>query len=314
MKKVLVTGGCGYLGARFCLYLANNGYAVTSLCHSKAPEDKNWLAKMESVIIGDVTDEKFLYVLAQNEFDIIVHLVSLDQKQSNTNPILATTVNITPVWSLLDLFHKKGLKKFIYLSTSQVYGNLLDEHVNEDQNPSAQNYYALTHQVGEVICEYYNRNSKVDCSIVRLSNSYGAPIFIKNNCWGLVINELCKMAYTQKKIILQSDGSPLRDFIHGNDVCLGIKAIIETSEKHLIYNLNSGVTLSIMDIAKKIKIIFAKRYDKQIEIDTIKTNSNIKPVKYKLDNNLIHSIGFEQQWNLERGINDLFDFLEKNNE
>ncbi|MFV5694920.1 NAD-dependent epimerase/dehydratase family protein [Flavobacterium sp. LB3P122] len=311
MKKILVTGGSGYIGARLCLHLANKGYAVTPLCHSKIPEDENWVSKMDSVIVGDVRDEKFLSELAENKYDVLIHLVSLDHNQSNGTPSNVSSVNITPVWSLLDIFSKKGLQKFLYFSTAQVYGTLQEEAVTEVRKTNTQNAYGLTHHIGEIICEYYNRVSSAECCVVRLSNSYGAPIFNENNCWWLVINDLCKMAFTQKEIVLQSDGTPLRDFIHGWDVCRGVEAIIETSEPHLTYNLSSGSTLSIMEIALKIKEIYANRYGEKLLISSaINTNKN-RQQRYLLDNSLLLSIGFEPKWTLESGINDLFDFLEK---
>lgn len=314
MKKVLITGASGYIGSRLCLHLADQGYAVTALCHSKVPNNENWVAKMVNVIVGDVRDEKFLTDLAASKFDVIVHLVSLDHHQSNGSPAEVSAVNITAVWSLLDIFAKQGLKKFLYFSTAQVYGSLNNEVVTELRNTNAQNAYGLTHNIGEVLCEHYNRTTDVDCRIVRLSNSYGAPIFEENNCWWLVINDLCRMAYVQKEIVLQSDGSPLRDFIHGWDVCIGVQAILETSQEQMTYNLSSGNTISIMEIAKKIRDVFKNRYNIELPITAPEPKSDIKTTKYLVDNSLICSIGFKPKWSLEAGINDLFDFLEQNNE
>lgn len=311
-KKILITGGSGYIGARLCLHFANEGYAVTSLCHSKIPSDQDWVSKMEKVIIGDVRDELFISELAEDNYDVVVHLVSLDHHQSNSSPTFVSTVNIIPVWSLLDIFSKQALKKFIYFSTAQIYGALSDEQVLENQILKPQNPYGLTHQIGEVLCDYYNRNSSVDCSVIRLSNSYGAPLFEENNCWWLVVNDLCQMAYRKKEITLQSDGSPLRDFIHGWDVCSGVQAVIETNDKHLIYNLSSGKTLSILAIAEKVKEVYLHRYGVELIITKAKSeNNNVKKTAYKIDNSLIFGIGFEPKWSLEMGINDLFDFLEE---
>jgi UDP-glucose 4-epimerase len=309
-KRILVTGGGGYIGARLCLHLANEGYSVTSVCHSKVPSDNSWTSKMEKVITGDIRDEKLISELANSNYDILIHLVSLDHRQSNSSPEFVSSVNITPVWSLLDIFSKQNLNKFIYFSTAQVYGNLSNQQVLETHPLRPQNPYGLTHQIGEVLCDYYNRNSVIDCSVIRLSNSYGAPLFEENNCWWLVINDLCKMAYDKKEIVLQSDGSPLRDFIHGWDVCRGIQTILEAKESHLTYNLSSGITLSIMEIAQKIKTVFENRYGTKLSIKAAEGKSNITKSVFEIDNSLIRSIGFYPKWSLEDGINDLFNYLE----
>jgi len=311
-KKVLVTGGSGYIGARLCLHLALQGYSVTPVCHSKLPADNDWIAKMDRVVIGDITDEKFIYQLAEENFDAIIHLVSLDHHQSNGSPLSVSSVNITPVWSLLDIFSKKGLSKFLYFSTMQVYGAIQHEVVTELERTNTQNAYGLTHNIGEVICEHYNRISTIQCRVIRLSNSYGAPIFADNNCWWLVINDLCRMAFLEKKIVLQSDGSPLRDFIHGWDICGAVEAILETDSNHSVYNVSSGLTLSIKEIAIKIQRIFLERYNMTLEIISAKPDKKMKPLLYKIDNSRLLSIGFKIKWSLEAGINELFDSLERN--
>lgn len=311
-KKVLITGASGYIGSRLCQYLADNQYHVTALCRSLEVLNEEWIAKMDNVIIGDIRDDKFINELALNKFQILIHLVSLDHHQSNSNPSYVTDVNVKPVWSLLDVFSKVGLEKFIYFSTIQVYGSITNGIIDENKNLAPVSPYGFTHSLGEYICDYYNRTTNVACRIVRLSNSYGAPIFEKNNCWWLVINDLCKMAYFQNEIVLQSDGAPLRDFIHGWDVCSAVKSIIETDEEFTTYNVSSGNTISIIEIALKIKEVYFDRYGKKLEIKK-KLGSNEEKPRYKIENSLIKGIGFKPKWNLEMGINDLFDFLENNN-
>lgn len=314
MKKVLVTGGNGYIGARLSIYLANKGYSVTPLCYPEKPSDLDWLSKMDQILVGDIRDENFLVEISENKYDVIIHLVSLDHNQSNGSPSFVSTVNISPVWSLLDIFSKKGLCKFIYFSTMQIYGVLTAEIVTEEKETATLNAYALTHNIGELICNHYNRISNTDCRVVRLSNSYGAPIFDENNCWWLVINDLCKNAYLNKEIVLQTDGTPQRDFIHGWDVCNAVQKIIETSNSATIFNVSSGKTLTIMDIALKIQQVYKDIYHEVLPIKALRLNTNLVSGTYTIDNSLIRSIGYESQWTLEQGIADLFNYFEKYNE
>lgn len=313
VKKILVTGGNGYIGSRLCLHLADQGYSVTPLCYPQAPADDTWTSKMDKVVVGDVRDEALLTELAESGYDIIIHLVSLDHRQCGENPVFVASVNVTPVWSLLDIFSKKGLQKFVYFSTVQVYGKLPVEKITERHQPRPENAYGLTHLIGEQVCEFYNRTTSVDCRVVRLSNSYGAPIFIENSCWWLVVNDLCRQAYLEKKIVLQSDGTPLRDFIHGWDVCQAVERVIATDYTDFMYQISSGRTLTIWEIACLVQDRYLKRSGLNIPVlrkgDTPVEVGN----RYCIDNSQLLSIGFKPEWTLERGIDDLFNFLERNN-
>lgn len=313
-RRVLVTGGNGYIGSRLSLHLAQGGYAVTPLCFPSAPNDTQWTSLMESVVVGDIRDGQLIERLAGQGFDVVVHLVSLDHHQSAGDPSFVASVNITPTWSLLDAFSKAGLCKFVYFSTMQVYGVLPAINVTENYIPQTSNAYALTHHLGEELCRHYNRNSGTQCRVVRLSNSYGAPIFMENNCWWLVINDLCRMAIKDKRIALLSDGSPRRDFIHGWDVCRAVESIISTDSPYDTYHVSSGITLTLMEIAHRVRDIYVERYGLSLEITapvSVQRDSDDNG-RYTIDNSRLVSIGFSPQWDLDKGINDLFDFLEHN--
>lgn len=314
--NILVTGGNGYLGSRLSLYLADTGYAVTPLCYPSAPKDAEWCSKMVRIAVGDVRDENFLRELAwDGNFDTVVHLVSLDHRQSAGNPAFVAGVNITPTWSLLDLFSKAGLKKFVYFSTMQVYGTLPSENITEQHPAQTRNAYALTHLIGEQLCDHYNRTSGTQCRVVRLSNSYGAPVFMENNCWWLVVNDLCRMAYREQKIVLQSDGTPRRDFIHGWDVCRAVERIIATDAPHTLYHISSGTTLTIMEIAQTVQSVYAERYSRTIPVEAAAASAvAAADGRYIIDNSLLRSIGYAPEWDLKRGIHDLFDYLERHDD
>ena len=164
------------------------------------------------------------------DFDIIINLVSLDHHKSQLNPDLVSSINVLPTWNLLERFTKKKLNKFIYFSTTQVYGDLSSESITENKSMNPINYYGLTHSLSEIICNYFNSNSSTECINIRLSNGYGSPVLKNNNCWDLAINNFCKTAVENGKIIIKSDGTPMRDFIHLSDIEKAIEVIIESKK------------------------------------------------------------------------------------
>ena len=82
-----------------------------------------------------------------------------------------------------------------------------NEIITEDNSPAPLNIYGLTHFLSEDICSYYNVNTETKCINVRLSNSYGSPVFNENSCWWLVVNDLCKSAFLKNKILTNNNAN-----------------------------------------------------------------------------------------------------------
>ena len=324
MIKVLVAGGCGYLGARLSKHFAENGYGVTVFDSFDPSEYYQWTSLMEEIIVGDIRDEATISKLAKKEYNAVIHLVSLDHHKSEDSPNLVSSINVMPTWNLLDKFAKKGLKKFIYFSTVQVYGKIAGEIITENRIPSPQNAYGLTHLLSENICNYYNRKTDTVCMNIRLSNSYGGPVFEENNCWWLVINDLCKTAFEKGEIKLLSDGSPQRDFIHSSDICKAVEMLITSEDISMlrdnIFHIASGNTLTILELAHEVKKVFNNRYQKDIPIilpnNLISEGLDDNIDKFVLSTKNMEHLGFRPKTDLIAGIDEVFSYLEnrdKNN-
>ena len=321
MKKILITGGCGYLGARLCKHLATEGYRITAFDGYDPSAHTQWVSLMDEVVVGDIRDESTISDLADRNFDVVVHLISLDHHKSDSSPNFVSSINVMPTWNLLEHFTKNGLEKFIYFSTIHVYGNLPKETITEDYPLQPMNTYGLTHLLSENICNYYNDKTETDCINVRLSNSYGSPIFKENNCWWLVINDLCKTAIEKNEIRLQSDGSPQRDFIHGDDVARAIEVLIKPKKNNgnNIFHIASGETLTILELAYKVKTVFAQGYKKDIKIILPDNSTSEYPDpdsskdidRYIISTNRLKKLGFKQGLDLEFGIDEIFNYLKK---
>lgn len=316
--KIVVTGGTGYIGARLCKYLADKGEEVIPVCFSSVPENKDWTAKMFAILKADLRQEETIAKIAALNSDVIIHLVSLDHHASEKEPGLVNEVNVLPTWRLLDACTKNGLTKFIYFSTIQVYGKLPNAIIDENYPVNTLNTYGLTHLLSEQICDHYNRKTATNVISVRLSNSYGDPIFQENNCWWLAINDLCKNAFINKEIRLLSDGTPQRDFIHGNDVCKAIYCLINTDVKLInnTYHISSGETVTLMELAQIIKKEFQLRYNQSLPIVNPEgiineKNFNFFLEKYTIDNNKLQTLGYFPDYSLIQGVNELFSYLEK---
>jgi|TARA_B100002003_G_C14115531_1_gene536563 UDP-glucose 4-epimerase len=323
LKKILIIGACGYLGARLSKYLAEKGCGVTAFDSYNPSHYKEWTSLMDEVIVGDIRDENTISDLVNINIDVVIHLISLDHHKSEDDPNFVSSINVMPTWSLLDEFTKNGLKKFIYFSTIHVYGNLPKTIIREGQAPKPINAYGLTHLLSENICNYYNEKTETECINIRLSNSYGRPVFSENNCWWLAINDFCRTALGKSEIKLLSDGSPQRDFIYSTDVCRAVEIIINAENKNLqenIFHISSGNTYSILEIAYFIKDIYEGRYQEELNIILPEKTTLLSPdefskkEKFLIDNEKIRSLGFVPKTELKTGVNKVFDYLDKTHE
>jgi len=317
MKRILITGGNGYIGARLSYELSNLGHQVSLLCYPNIPDDQNWLDVMDSVFVGDITESEVVNSLTDSNYDLLIHLVSLDQYQSDANPVLVNNVNVLPLWNLLHSFNTKGnLSRCIYMSTVQVYGQILGRLVTEETPILPVNSYALTHKLCEDICNYFNQISPIECISLRLSNSYGQPVLKNTSCWGLVVNDLCRQAYINNKIVVLSDGTPERDFIHFSDIVKAFKLLIDSNElPYKTFNLCSGKTYTIFELARIISEGYNLKYNKDIRVHI---NSQAKKVstdtvvhqKTVWSNQRLMDLGYISSMSLFNGIVSLFDYFD----
>jgi len=315
--KVVITGASGYIGARLSLFLSSIGHDVTAVCSKKIPQKKGWTEIISKFIIGDIRDSKTIDAICNEKADAIIHLISLDHHDSEGNPDFVSQVNVQSTWNLLDKNVANELKKFIYFSTIHVYGKNQLGSVKETQNVTPFNVYGLTHALSEEICNYYNRKTNIACTNIRLSNSYGEPVFFDAKCWSLIVNDLTKSAFVNKRITLKSDGSAIRDFIHFSDVCKGVEILLldENSRTENTMHFSSSNSITMLDVAVAVKEVYKQKYNEDVPIFINENEEWVAAKKTteganEISNSLAKKSLIDFKKELKDGINDLFIYLE----
>lgn len=319
-KRILVIGSGGYIGSRLCHFLHSCGHEIIGLFSSKPKNQKKWANFISRFIIGDIRHKNTIQKIGSCEAHIIIHLVSLNHHDSEKDIDNTFNVNIKPILNILSSssISNSCIEKFIYFSTVQVYGNVLNGEIKENQKLMPHNIYGLTHQLGEEICNYYN-NKNINCFNIRLSNCYGHPLFTNKNCWDLVINNLAKSAFENKKIVLKSDGNVFKDFIHFSEICNFINLLIKLkSFEQNTFNLTSSKTISLIEVANKVKKVYFKKYNIEIPIYINSNqlyyqnnNQRISPSFRFINNNLVNK-NIEVTKCITDGIEEIFNYLESN--
>jgi UDP-glucose 4-epimerase len=319
--KVLVAGASGYLGGRITEYLVRSGHEVYVLLRKVPLNSEGWQKGIAKFIVGDICQKKIIGDVVQGRLDAVVYTVSLNQKKSEENLNAAVDTNVTSLWRLLSALKGNScVKRFVYFSTQQVYGKFSVDSVTENQHPTPINNYGLTHLMCEEICRMFNRqNPSLRRISLRLSNGFGAPSFSECDCWWLVINDFCRMALADGLIHLRSDGSPQRDFIHISDICRAVELILSLDNEqlgHNIYNLGSGITHTILELAmivaecvqekfrKNIKVIVQ---DKEVTFQGQESLIELPRMKYNI--NRLQSLGFSPRMSLREGIFEVLEYL-----
>ena len=284
--RILISGASGYLGARLCKELKKEHHIIII---TRNPDKFNLFNQKiaDEIITLKSFDNNFLEKVVDSKPEIFIHLISLDSSASNSNPLCSFDVNVGNTFKLLNhLKDSKTLKKFIYVSTIHVYNSSLKK-IDELTKPKPNNFYSLTHFLSEEITNYFNKEANFKCINLRLSNSYGEPVFENENCWKLVVNELVKSANEKKIISLNGEGLMSRDFIHYSDICDAIsKLIIIDNSKfnHNTYNLSSGNSLLLIELAELIN----KEFKGKIKI-LINSNKSYLPSPKNLVSKITYS-------------------------
>jgi UDP-glucose 4-epimerase len=277
------------------------------ISHSrKKITDIDFRQNIKNFVNGDITNHQTLNKIIKLKPDIIIYTISLNHFDSEYSLINSVKVSVSPFLHLLENIKEKKLNtEIVYFSTMQVYGRNYNKRIiNETYPKKLHNIYALTHSICEDALISYGQNIKF--SILRLSNAFGFPVFPNTNVWWPVLNNICKMAKKNFHIKLQSDGSPLRDFISLDNIGLFMKKLImQKNKNNEIINLCSGKTLSILNVAQKVAT--CAYFKKPIPINK-KKSLKIKNYLFKYDNSRMKSYLPKLNLNLEK---DIYKFLSK---
>lgn len=244
---------------------------------------------------------------ALDGMDVVIHLAALDFQACEKNPELAQKLNVEAVKLLLQSVQKQKVEHIIYLSTFHVYG-MTEGIITEKTHPDPQNTYALTHLKAEQ--EIIDFQSPVRKSIIRLSNSFGRPLLPSPSAQSLVINDFCKQAVKTRKIRIQSSGHQLRDFVSTDELFSFLNFLI--GKKNLsteIYNLGSGKTVSLLEMAHLIQKICIEKFNYPVTIEQLGDQPTVESQKnFVYSCEKVKSLGYEACESVEEG---LFRFLEE---
>ncbi len=251
-SSVLVTGGNGAVGINLVNRLLDFGAKVIVLDDFSQSKKTNLnFSKNLTIIKGSITNTKILEKAFSKKINYVFHLAArFANELSIKDPLEDLHVNVQGTLQVLLYASKQKLKRFVYSSSSSLYGNQ-KSIINEKTVPNPSTPYAVSKLTGEYYCKAMHELYGLDYTILRLSNSYGP--FDPPGKYRNVIPNFLQSALLNKDIIITGTGNETRDFTYINDTVKGILlAASSKNGKNEIFNLGTGKETSIKEIANLI--------------------------------------------------------------
>ena len=308
--KILITGGFGYLGGRLGKHLAAAMHQV--YLGSRNPSSQpNWLPK-ENILQMDWADDRSLITACKN-MDVVIHAAGMNASECFDDPLTALEVNGAATARLVKAANKNKVLKFIYMSSAHVYSNSLKGLINEDSAVLNLHPYATSNVAGEQAVINGHSNAGMKTVIVRLANSFGAPLRRDINCWMLVVNDLCKQAVVDRSLVIRGPSRTVRNFIAISDVCSTLEYLVSDKQvflSPLICNLGDK-TKTIFDIASEIRKIYAN--DKGIMLPIVELSKDYPEITDLDFRSLtLEKLGFQSTSSFKIELSELVEFCESN--
>ena len=321
MKKILVTGGAGFIGSNFIQYILDHQKDLVLLVNLDALTYAGNLENLKAVeqdaryrfVKGDVRDKELVEQLFQKyDFDTVVHFAAESHvDRSITDPEVFLTTNILGTHTLLeaaksawkcepDNKHSKDYRegvRYLQVSTDEVYGALGKTGMFTETTPLAPNSpYSASKASADMLVRAYYQTFGLPVNITRCSNNYG-PYQFPEKLIPLMIHN----ARHDKPLPVYGDGMQIRDWLHVKDHCAAIAAVLEAGRPGEIYNIGGNNEKANLEIVRLI----LKELDKSEELIQYVQDRPGHDRRYAIDNTKITTeLGWRPAYTFEQGIHE----------
>ena len=332
--KILVTGGCGFIGSHTCVELLNNNYEVVIIDNlSNSKEDV--IEKIEKITNkkarfykGDACDKELLNkIFGEHNIDAVIHFAGFKAVgESVTKPLMYYHNNLLSTINLCEVMKEHNCKKIVFSSSATVYGKPKELPIKEDFPLSTTNPYGTTKLMIEMILkDLYISDKSWSIAVLRYFNPIGAhksgllgenPNDIPNNLMPYIV----KVATKELPILSvfgndydTHDGTGVRDYIHVVDLAKGhIKAIEKVSKDEGIdyYNLGTGHGYSVLDLVNT----FSKVNNIEVKYKIVDRRPGDIDACFADPTKAKKELNWEAEKNIEEMCKDAYNFVINNKE
>jgi len=315
-KKVLITGGLGFIGSNLAITLAGMGADIT-IVDNMLPRQGGNLFNVEEIKDGvkinfsDIRNPLSMNYLVKDK-DIVFHLAGqVNHVDSMRNPVLDLEINCHGTLTLMQALRQCNREAVVvYSGTRGEYGSSVDLPVNEDHPTNPKGLYAVTNLAAEKMILVYNEIFNIPAVCLRITNTYGPRHQMMHDEYG-VFNWFIKKAMDGEALPVFGDGSILRDFLYIDDLiqCMLIAASTEKAIGE-VFNIGSGRSVSFREIAEKIVGVVGRGSYRFTEFT--RERAEVEPGDYWADITKIRSYtGWEPETPMDEGIKKTVEFYSR---
>ncbi|MED4271854.1 dTDP-glucose 4,6-dehydratase [Geobacillus stearothermophilus] len=314
--NLLVTGGAGFIGSNFVRYMLEK-YPTYKVVNYDLLTYAGNLENLKDVenhpnytfVKGDINNRELVdYLVKTHEIDVIVNFAAESHvDRSITDPDIFVKTNVLGTQALLDVAKANNIKKYVQISTDEVYGTLGETGYFTEETPLAPNSpYSASKAGGDLLVRAYHETYGLNVNITRCSNNYG-PYHFPEKLIPLMITN----ALEGKELPIYGDGQNIRDWLHVKDHCAAIDLVIHKGRPGEVYNIgghnertNNEIVHLIVEklgVSKDLIKYVADRpgHDRRYAIDPTK---------------IMTELGWKPQYTFEKGIVETIQWYIDNQE
>lgn len=302
MKRVLVTGACGFLGRHVAAHFKKHGYEVIGLGHGHWGVEGFEVHGIDQWIEADVTISSLTQVIKRLE--CIVHCAGGSSVgHSVVYPMAEFQKTVNSAICVLEYarIYQPGAK-LIFPSSAAVYGEKRDEPIKESESLAPVSPYGFYKKITEELCESYFRNFGLSISVIRFFSIYG--IGLKKQ---LLWDACTKLSAGTKEVTFFGTGRETRDWLHIDDAVALVYLMSQVSEKYTVVNGGSGERKTVLDILSQIK----KFLGSPVEVVMNGNRKEGDPIHYWADIEELKKLGWQPQKHIEKGLEEYVNWFQR---
>lgn len=316
-KKLLITGGAGFIGGNFVQYMLNKypdyeiynldllTYAGDLTKHHNYDNKNNY-----TFIKADIVDRETIMALFEKEkFDYVVHFAAESHvDRSIIEPEIFLRTNVLGTQVLLDAAKAHPITKFVHISTDEVYGELNfdpESFFTEDTPLQPNSPYSVSKASSDMLVRAYHETYGLPVNITRCSNNYG-PYHFPEKLIPLTISRVLN----EQKVPVYGDGSNIRDWLHVQDHCAAVDLVLHKGLNGEVYNIGGHNERTNLEVVKTIISTLGKS-DDLIEFVTDRLGHD---KRYAIDPQKLEKLGWKPEFTFETGIAQTIQWYLENKE